>query len=71
MSLESGYEWFMQQIEYVILIVFICALIGTAYKRAWIAMIGVILGIGFIAIFIFFPDMLKTVATWVKDMVSN
>ncbi|MFS0815422.1 TcpD family membrane protein [Lysinibacillus sp. 1P01SD] len=71
MSLKSFYDWFMQQIEYIILIVFIVLLIGTAYKRAWIAMVGVIIGIGFIAIFIFFPDTLKTIATWVKDMVTK
>lgn len=69
MSLQGFADWFMQQVEIVLIIVFVILLIVTAYKRAWIVMAGVIVGFSFIGIFVVNPDVLLSLSEWMNDKI--
>ena len=70
MSLSSLFEWGQEQVKYLLFIVAFVALIITAYKRAWITMIGVIIGLAVISIFIVNPDILVDIGSWLSDLLS-
>ncbi|RKJ38063.1 hypothetical protein D7X33_37350 [Butyricicoccus sp. 1XD8-22] len=67
MGLGEFFSWFQDQVKYALFLVLFIALIVTAFKRAWIAMIGVIIGLSFIAIFIVSPDMLVSLGEWISS----
>lgn len=64
MSIQGIYDWFLEQVQLLLLMVFVALLIFCAYKRAWIAMVGVVIGIAIIGIFIWNPDMLRKLSEW-------
>jgi uncharacterized membrane protein len=64
MSLQGVFEWIKEQAQYGLFIALIVLILVTAAKRAWIAMIGSLLGLAFVGIFILNPDVINTLATW-------
>lgn len=70
MSLESLFDWFKEQVQIVLLAVLIIALIVTGAKRAWIAMIGALVGIAFIGVFVFNPDLIQNVSKWMAGKLD-
>lgn len=64
MSLQGVFEWIKEQAQYGLFIALIVLILVTAVKRAWIAMIGSLLGLAFVGIFILNPDVINTLATW-------
>lgn len=70
MSLESLFDWFKEQVQIVLLAVLIIALIVTGAKRAWIAMIGALVGIAFIGVFVFNPDLIQNVSEWMAGKLD-
>lgn len=70
MGLESLVEWGQQQARYVLFLGLFVALIVTAFKRAWIAMIGVIVGLAVIAIFIVNPDVIIAIGDWISKTLK-
>lgn len=70
MGLESLVEWGQQQARYVLFLGLFVALIVTAFKRAWIAMIGVIVGLAVIAIFIVNPDVIIAIGHWISKTLK-
>lgn len=69
MGLGSLFDWFQEQVKYVLFFALLVALIYTAFQRAWIAMVGVIVGLAFIAIFIIQPEMIVDLGTWLSEKV--
>lgn len=70
MDLQNLFSWGQQQVTYILFIGLFIALIVTAFKRAWIAMIGVIIGLSVIAIFIINPRMIIDLGQWFSNIVS-
>ncbi|MEN1969687.1 hypothetical protein WMZ97_16615 [Lentibacillus sp. N15] len=64
MGLAEFFSWAQDQIKYALFLVLFVLLIITAFKRAWIALIGVLIGLSFLAIFIVNPDMLINLGQW-------
>lgn len=69
MGLGGFFDWFQEQVKYVLFFALFIALIVTAFQRAWIAMVGVIVGLAFIGIFIVQPDMIIDLGSWISDKV--
>lgn len=70
MGLEALADWFQQQARYVLFIGLFVVLIVTAFKRAWIAMIGAFVGLAFISIFIMNPEIITDVGDWISRTLS-
>lgn len=70
MDLQNLFSWGQQQVTYILFIGLFIALIVTAFKRAWIAMIGVIIGLSVIAIFIINPRMIIDLGQWFSNIVN-
>lgn len=70
MGLGELFSWGQEQVKYVLFLALFVALIVTAYKRAWIAMIGVVVGLSFIAIFVVNPEMLMDLGSWISNKLS-
>ena len=70
MSLEGLFTWFSQEIKWALFIVLFVALIVTAFKRAWIAMVGVVIGLAFIGIFIIQPDILINISEFIAEKLN-
>lgn len=66
MGLGSLADWFQEQAKYVLFIGLFIVLIVTAFKRAWIAMIGAFVGLAFISIFIMNPEVITDVGDWIS-----
>lgn len=70
MSLQGFFEWFTTEVKYVLFIILIIVVLVTAYKRAWIAMIGSLVGLAFIGIFVLDPEKLLGVSEWLGTKLS-
>lgn len=70
MTLEALFEWFKEQVQYVLFFTLIVVLIVTGYRRAWLAMIGSLIGLAFIGIFIFNPDAIRPVSEWLGEKLN-
>lgn len=70
MSLAGLFDWFSNEIKIALFIVLFIVLIVTAFKRAWIAMIGSIVGLAFIGMFIVEPELLTNVSEWLTDKLA-
>jgi len=66
-GLEGLFSWIQEQVKYVLFIALFIALIVTAFQRAWIAMVGVIIGLAFVGIFIINPDVIVELGNWFSD----
>lgn len=70
MSFQGVFEWLSGEAKWAIFIVLIILLCVTAFKRAWIAMIGVLVGVAFITMFIIKPDLIITLAEWLTGLLN-
>ncbi|GGA56287.1 hypothetical protein GCM10007416_31880 [Kroppenstedtia guangzhouensis] len=70
MTLATLFDWFKEQVQYVLFGVMIVVLLVTAYKRAWIMMIGALVGIAFIGVFVFNPDIIENVSEWLAEKLD-
>jgi uncharacterized membrane protein len=69
-SLQGVFQWIQTQAVYALFIVGIVAIIVLGAKRAWIAMIGTIIGIALIGIFVIDPEIITDMATWLGDKLN-
>lgn len=67
MGLEEVFNWIKEQAGYVLMIVLIIVILVTAAKRAWIALMGAIVGLAFVGIFIVNPTVIVDLAEWFGD----
>lgn len=70
LSLNAFQDWFMNQVKIFITIVLIVLLFVTAYKRAWVAMIGVIIGLAVLGIFIVDPQAITNLSEWLAEKIG-
>lgn len=70
MSLQGVFEWLQQQAQYGLFIALIILILVTAVKRAWIAMIGSLIGLAFVGIFLLNPNIINTLAEWLSSKLS-
>lgn len=70
MSLEGIFTWFSTEAKWALFIILIIALIVTAFKRAWISLIGVVIGLAFIGIFIVQPDILINISEFIAEKLN-
>lgn len=70
LGLGDFFSWGQEQMRYLLFLGLFIALVVTAFKRAWIAMIGVIVGLAFVAIFIVQPDMIIRLGQWFSKTLS-
>ena len=70
LSIQGVFEWFSGEAKWAIFITLIVLLIVTGFKRAWIAMIGVLAGLAVIAMFIVKPDLIITLAEWLTGLLK-
>lgn len=70
MSLSELFTWFSNEVKWAMFIVLLVLLIVTAFKRAWVAMVGVVLGLAFIGIFIAKPDIILNLSDWLAGLLS-
>lgn len=70
MDIQGLYTWFSGQVSWALYIVLLILLIVTAFKRAWIAMIGVIVGMAVIGMFVINPTIIESVASWLSGLIN-
>lgn len=70
-TLDNLLTWGETQLEIILFTVLIITLLFTAFKRAWIAMIGTLVTLAFIAIFVTEPTMLISLAEWVAGKLKR
>lgn len=70
LSLNAFQDWFMDQVKIFITIILIVLLFVTAYKRAWVAMIGVIIGLAILGIFIINPEAITNLSEWLAEKIG-
>lgn len=70
LSLNAFQDWFMDQVKIFITIILIVLLFVTAYKRAWVAMIGVIIGLAVLGIFIVDPQAITNLSEWLAEKIG-
>ncbi|WP_394237476.1 hypothetical protein [Niallia oryzisoli] len=70
MGLEEVFNWVKEQAGYVLMIVLIVVVLVTAAKRAWIAMLGAVIGIAFVGIFIVNPNVIVNLSEWFGEKLK-
>jgi uncharacterized membrane protein len=70
MGLEEVFNWVKEQAGYVLMIVLIVVILVTAAKRAWIAMLGAVIGIAFVGIFIVNPNVIVDLSEWFGEKLN-
>ena len=70
MGLEEVFNWVKEQAGYVLMIVLIVVILVTAAKRAWIAMLGAVIGIAFVGIFIVNPNVIVELSEWFGEKLN-
>lgn len=70
MSLEGIFQWFSEQVQYILLFVLFIVLLAAAYKRAWLTMIGSLIGLAFIGIFVVNPEVLLSLSEWLGGQLD-
>lgn len=66
-SFEGIYDWVREQGKWILLTAVIVILLVTAFKRAWGAMFGALLGLAFVGIFIFSPGVIEDLGSFISD----
>lgn len=69
-SLQGVFQWLQTQAKYALFIVLIIMVLYFASKRAWIGMIGAILGLAGVGIFILNPNIISDIATWLGHKLN-
>jgi len=70
MDLSGLFDWFKEQAMYILFIGVIIGALVLGFKRAWIQLVGLIIGFGIIAIFISNPNVITDIADWLGDKVN-
>lgn len=70
MDLSGLFEWVKEQATYILFIILIIGVLVLAFKRAWIQMVGLIIGLAVVGIFIANPNVITDVADWLSTKVS-
>lgn len=70
MSLQGIFEWIKEQAQYGLFIALIFLILLTGVKRAWIAMIGAVIGLAFVGIFILNPNIITNLAQWLGGRLN-
>lgn len=70
MGLEGLYDWFLEQGKILLFITLICLIIWAVVKRAWIAMVGIIIGAAFVGIFILNPEIITNISEFMSDKLN-
>jgi uncharacterized membrane protein len=70
MGLEELFNWVKEQAGYVLMIVLIIVILITAAKRAWIAMLGALIGIAFVGIFVANPNVITDLSEWLGEKLN-
>jgi uncharacterized membrane protein len=70
MDLAGLFEWVKEQATYILFIILIIGVLVLAFKRAWIQMVGLIIGLAVVGIFIANPNVITDVADWLSSKVS-
>ena len=70
LDLSGIKDWFVDQIEIILIVGFLIILVVTAYRRQWLMMFMAMLGFAFIGIFVKQPELLLTLAEWLGEKVS-
>ncbi|ALX47707.1 TcpD family membrane protein [Lentibacillus amyloliquefaciens] len=70
MSLESFFNWFTDELQYVLFIVVLVLLLVAVAKRAWIFAVGVLIAGAFIGIFVLNPDSILALSEWFSDKLN-
>lgn len=67
LSFEGIYDWVREQGKWILLTAVIVILLITAFRRQWMAMVGSLIGLSFIGIFIYNPDIIEDLGTFLSD----
>ena len=67
MDLSGLFDWVKEQAMYILFIGVIIGALVLGFKRAWIQLVGLIIGFGIIAIFISNPNVITDIADWLGD----
>lgn len=70
MDLSGLFDWIKEQAMYILFIGVIIGALVLGFKRAWIQLVGLIVGFGIIAIFITNPNVITDIADWLGDKVN-
>lgn len=70
MDLSGLFDWVKEQAMYILFIGVIIGALVLGFKRAWIQLVGLIIGFGIIAIFISNPNVITDIADWLGDKVD-
>ena len=62
--LDDLLSWGQGQLKIILFIILIITLFVTAFKRAWLAMVGTILAMAFLAMFVSDTTLLIDLAEW-------
>lgn len=67
---QGIFEWVKTQGQYGLMIILIVVILVCAVKRAWIGMIGAIVGLAAVGIFIVNPDIIKDISEWFSSLLN-
>lgn len=70
MDLSGLFDWVKEQAMYILFIGVIIGALVLGFKRAWIQLVGLIIGFGIIAIFVSNPNVITDIATWLGEKVK-
>ncbi|MER1987469.1 MAG: hypothetical protein ABS948_16445 [Solibacillus sp.] len=70
MDISGLFDWVKEQAMYILFIGVIIGALVLGFKRAWIQLVGLIIGFGIIAIFISNPNVITDIADWLGDKVD-
>lgn len=69
-SLQGLFEWFQTQAKYGLFIILLVVVLWFASKRAWIALIGAVVGLTVVGMFILNPDIISDLAEWFGGLIN-
>lgn len=70
MDLSGLFDWVKEQATYILFIGVIIGALILGFKRAWIQLVGLIIGFGIIGIFIANPNVITDIAEWLGDLTN-
>ncbi len=70
MSLAGFFDWLSGEVKYAFFIAFLIGLAFFAFKRAWLAVGGFLIGMTVIAMFIVAPENMITLGEWLAARLN-
>ncbi|TMN20857.1 TcpD family membrane protein [Lentibacillus cibarius] len=64
MSFQPLFNWFTEEIQYVLFFIIIVLLMVAVFKRAWLFAVGVLIAGSIIGIFVLNPDLILRLSEW-------